>query len=298
MEWFLFSGREGFCNYYSTAAALLLRSVGIPARLVVGYAEGEHTNGANDYLVRISDSHSWVEAYFNGIGWIILEPTPSQPSISFADPTQTSEEISRQESLYLQPPESDSENLRAFSRLNEKFAVESYVTEQTNGFSRNIYLGLFIMTALGILATVVVYATIFRQSSISAPLIIEKTFKVKKKVPGWIRRWENFEQQLPAVKNYFRLRALARLVLEEDPKTLTPSELFEHLFNKINYPNPSKFSDAYQHAIYAKVTQDEIDLSADDYNKIVRLIFNQWVKRRIIYLMFRLNLGRFENLSS
>jgi hypothetical protein len=81
VDWFLFDLKQGFCNYYATAEVVLLRSLGIPARLAVGYAEGEALEVTPAYMVRQRDSHAWPEVYFPGIGWVEFEPTVSQPDI-------------------------------------------------------------------------------------------------------------------------------------------------------------------------------------------------------------------------
>jgi len=78
IEWFLFDEQTGFCNYYATAQVLMLRSLGIPARFVVGYAEGEYDPQTQSYTVRKQDSHAWPEVYFLGYGWIPFEPTTNQ----------------------------------------------------------------------------------------------------------------------------------------------------------------------------------------------------------------------------
>ena len=80
LDWFLFDSRKGFCNYYATAEVILLRSVGIPARLVVGFAQGEF-DPPNHYMVRQGDAHAWPEVYFPGNGWVEFEPTTSQPPL-------------------------------------------------------------------------------------------------------------------------------------------------------------------------------------------------------------------------
>ncbi len=80
MEWFLFTSKEGFCNYYATAEVLMLRSIGIPARLAVGFAEGEKEN-PDRRIVRQRDAHAWPEVYFPGIGWVEFEPTTSLSAI-------------------------------------------------------------------------------------------------------------------------------------------------------------------------------------------------------------------------
>ena len=79
LEWFLFDLKKGFCNYYATAEVIMLRSVGVPARLTVGFAEGELQEDNKTYLVRKDDSHAWPEVYFPALGWIEFEPTVSQP---------------------------------------------------------------------------------------------------------------------------------------------------------------------------------------------------------------------------
>lgn len=71
----LFTTKEGYCNYYASAMAIMLRSQGIPARVVAGYASGQFIEDANVYRVRASDAHTWVEAYFPRYGWVQFEPT-------------------------------------------------------------------------------------------------------------------------------------------------------------------------------------------------------------------------------
>ncbi|MGD0879143.1 MAG: transglutaminase-like domain-containing protein, partial [Anaerolineales bacterium] len=77
LDWFLFDSKKGFCNYYATAEVILLRSVGIPARMVVGFAQGEFSS-PNLYVVRAQDKHAWPEVYFPGLGWVEFEPTSNQ----------------------------------------------------------------------------------------------------------------------------------------------------------------------------------------------------------------------------
>lgn len=83
LEWFLFEQRAGFCNYYASAEVLMLRSLGVPSRLAVGYAEGTWVPEAEAYVVLGKDSHAWPEVYFPRIGWVQFEPTVSQPLITF-----------------------------------------------------------------------------------------------------------------------------------------------------------------------------------------------------------------------
>ena len=84
VEWFLFNGKQGFCIYFASAEVILLRSIGIPARLAVGYSQGLRREDGSIYEVRDMDNHAWPEIFFNEIGWIIFEPTPSQPFIDYS----------------------------------------------------------------------------------------------------------------------------------------------------------------------------------------------------------------------
>jgi transglutaminase-like putative cysteine protease len=81
VDYFLFDSRQGYCEYYSTAMVVLLRSLGIPAREAVGLFSGEFDQEQNGYLYRESNAHAWPEAYFPGYGWIRFEPTSARPAI-------------------------------------------------------------------------------------------------------------------------------------------------------------------------------------------------------------------------
>ncbi len=73
---FLFTRKEGHCEYFATAMAMMLRSEGIPSRLVNGFAGGLRIPLSGTRLLRSADAHSWVEAYVPGYGWLEFDPTP------------------------------------------------------------------------------------------------------------------------------------------------------------------------------------------------------------------------------
>ncbi len=77
-EEFLLNMDQGYCVYYATTMVMMLRSQGVPARYAVGYLPGTET-AENTYTVRGLDSHAWVEVYFPGQGWVVFDPTPSDP---------------------------------------------------------------------------------------------------------------------------------------------------------------------------------------------------------------------------
>lgn len=76
VDWFLFEQRSGFCEMYASALVVMLRSVGIPARLVAGYASGQYNPITGYFEVRARDAHAWADVYFPGYGWLAFDPTP------------------------------------------------------------------------------------------------------------------------------------------------------------------------------------------------------------------------------
>lgn len=72
---FLLDRRAAHCEYFGSAAVILLRSVGVPSRYVVGYLAHE-SDGPNQTVVRQRDAHAWAEAWIEGAGWVSLDATP------------------------------------------------------------------------------------------------------------------------------------------------------------------------------------------------------------------------------
>ncbi len=85
VDYFLFDLKEDFCEYFASAMTVMLREMGVPARLVEGYTTGTLDPANGKYVVKELDAHAWVEAYFPGYGWIEFEPTPSQAPILRTD---------------------------------------------------------------------------------------------------------------------------------------------------------------------------------------------------------------------
>ena len=76
LPYFLFERRAGHCEYFASAMTVMLRTLGIPARYATGFLPGEYNDVGSDYIIRASDAHAWVEAYFPEYGWITFDPTP------------------------------------------------------------------------------------------------------------------------------------------------------------------------------------------------------------------------------
>ena len=111
VDYVLFERQRGYCEYYASAMAVMLRSVGVPARVVTGYYPGDWDAEQGGYLYLQKNAHAWVEVFFPGYGWIPFEPTASrslmeQPSAS-VEPTATEST----QSVTPEPTETAAENL-------------------------------------------------------------------------------------------------------------------------------------------------------------------------------------------
>jgi transglutaminase-like putative cysteine protease len=78
VDFLLFESQQSYCSGYATTMAVMARSLGIPARLAVGYGEGEYDPERSVFRVRENNAHSWPEIYFPGYGWVEFEPTASE----------------------------------------------------------------------------------------------------------------------------------------------------------------------------------------------------------------------------
>ena len=76
IDYFLFTSHRGYCEFFATAMGDMLRSLGIPTRLVNGYGPGTFDSTLPGWVVRSFDAHTWVESFFPTYGWIPFEPTP------------------------------------------------------------------------------------------------------------------------------------------------------------------------------------------------------------------------------
>jgi TgpA N-terminal domain/Transglutaminase-like superfamily len=87
MEFFLFHSKAGYCEQFAGTMAVMLRILGIPARVAVGFTPGHSTPEKNTYEVTTDDAHAWVEVLFPKYGWLMFEPTPTRrnPATSLFD---------------------------------------------------------------------------------------------------------------------------------------------------------------------------------------------------------------------
>ena len=154
IEYFLFDLRRGYFDYHASAMVVMLRSLGVPSRLAVGYAlrADQKSAATNEYNVAENSAFAWPEVYFPGFGWVEFSPTPGLPTISRggteADPLATGNEVpAPQPGLGLE-------------NLEEQFPDLGGGEEAVAGVSSSTNYGRWIVFGLGgTLAVVVVLAT-------------------------------------------------------------------------------------------------------------------------------------------
>jgi hypothetical protein len=86
---FLFVSHRGFCEQYASAAVVMLRSTGIPARLVTGYSQGDLTSAPGQRVMRGTDAHAWIQVWYPGVGWVNSDPTAAAVLSPAAAPSAT-----------------------------------------------------------------------------------------------------------------------------------------------------------------------------------------------------------------
>lgn len=194
IEYFLFDAKQGFCNYYATTEVLMLRAVGIPARLAVGYAQGEPNIQKSIYTVRERDLHAWPEVYFAGYGWIEFEPTGNQ------DPLERPFE--REER---QPVASAPSNPIPQAPLLEDLIPTVEPSEPTLVEATGPSLPRWVITLSGIILFILLVVFLKRRLAPNTPVAALLKNGIDRSgfnLPAWMMRWIIFGT-LPPIERYF-----------------------------------------------------------------------------------------------
>ena len=233
LEWFLFNGREGFCNYFASAEIMMLRSLGIPSRMVVGYAQGEHLKDKNIYQVKKKDSHSWVEVFFPEYGWIIFEPTPSQPRILYKNEPIPDYEIENQENQ----PIKETEDTQNFHQLDDFDKINDLLNERAT--DKKATWKYLLWTLPFFMLFLIIFSghqlIILRRRPVLIPIAIQRILcEREKKVPKWIKNWADYEQLSILEKNFQVLKYISIALGISKDSIQTPKEFLLELFSVID----------------------------------------------------------------
>lgn len=165
IEYFLGNSRQGYCMHYASAAVMLLREMGVPARYASGYVvwNDGFTENENGYEVTIHDNnaHAWAEIYLNGIGWVPVEVTKGYQNSTTADNMEEVEPESETESQNLQSPENSQDTQETQeSQIENSEENQSSQTPGTGNAGKE-QGGSKLSSVLGKILLVVILAAVF-----------------------------------------------------------------------------------------------------------------------------------------
>jgi len=232
IAWFLFEEKRGFCNYYATAEVLMLRAVGIPARIAVGYAEGEQDPLNDSFTIRKRDSHAWPEVYFNDYGWVVFEPTVSQPAYILPAGLESAADYTRSEGQQDIPllddlPEMEEDLPGALPEDNVGGLEETDGGRFFRVNSTRLIWGMIIafLMVLALTILILVRPSFFKVDIKPLPVLLEEALIERgKNVPGWLRRWRYLAQMSSAEKAYHQLGQSIRIMGRSLNPAETPTE--------------------------------------------------------------------------
>lgn len=263
IEWFLFTHKAGFCNYYATSEVLMLRSVGIPARMVVGFAEGEvDEEKDNLYHVRMNDYHAWPEVYFPEIGWVPFEPTASQPVHSLRLGLAEESGSPTENDAGLAPNERDLTNRDPFAGLEED---PSWNLDGETAVPQGRLHPAWIISGVVLVLAAAAYAWwrippgMLKPVSV-LPDILDRQFQRRGFVtPGWIKHWAELGQLSPIERMFNGVSMMMLLFGERGNRGDTAAEqivvLSKHLSDEAA-ETAAEFQLIYEKALFSPYPVD------------------------------------------
>ena len=219
LDWFLFTLKSGFCNYYASADVMMLRSIGIPARLAVGYAQGQATPDGF-YVVHERDAHAWPEVYFPGIGWVDFEPTASQPDIARASG------FTRQGTA--QPP-ANGKGVNPPSRRPQD------IQNDQNGNTIAMYPSIPVWVIISIILLSVAGGVVWlldpkRPLGRRLPQLVGGLYQHSGTgLPNWLDRWERWSESQPVERSFHAINQSLAWLGKPQPAHVTAAERAELL---------------------------------------------------------------------
>lgn len=192
---FLFENKAGFCGHYASSVAMMMRSVGIPARLVSGYLGGEYNVDKGYYSIRQYDAHAWLEYYVPNEGWVMLDPTawvsPERLLGSLSQHSELSEELKDNFGVSLL----GLSDIQVFNWLRVKFEefdyqwtrwVLNFDDQKQSSFLKALFgkNAQFIAGVIAIVSLVIIFALLFlfiqRNKKTKLPKVVEQLQSLKK----------------------------------------------------------------------------------------------------------------------
>lgn len=232
LEWILFDLKKGYCVYYATSEVLMLRSLGIPARMAVGFAQGERIVSENllgeeraedegitatSYLVRKLNAHAWPEVYFPNIGWVEFEPTGNQSPLERPlppiDPGDLSGAVPNRNF-----PQED-------SLLEDDQTPADEQPDQTTTPDLSFLPTLYLILSVGVIALLAFFLNRRYPFSRHIPALVRATIERSgMKAPNWVLHWEYWSGMSPIEKAFESINFGLHTLKNPVPLHSTPME--------------------------------------------------------------------------
>ncbi|MGH2582862.1 MAG: transglutaminase-like domain-containing protein [Anaerolineales bacterium] len=235
IDWFLFVQKQGFCNYYASAEVMLLRVLGIPARLAVGYSQGEQSSqnllleseflggeileerltGELFYTVRQRDAHAWPEVYFPGIGWVEFEPTGNQQEL--VRPISRDAILAQNSQATL--AETPQEELAALTDEEQLAIAEELSAIEANSLQQRLFQGALFFGIVALFGVTVFWRQYRLRGGPTIPVLLERGLaRLDIQPPEALRNWARLSQLSPLTRAYMQINeSLRQLGLRPRP---------------------------------------------------------------------------------
>lgn len=210
VEYFIFHEKAGFCTYFASAMAVMLRVVDVPARVAIGYLPGDPGENPGEYLLKDKFYHAWVQVWFDGYGWVDIEATPSGQSNSSGEVLHESPIVSAIDTDQLPPWEIWYQQF-LYPSFTPSAVKETTPTPAPAGppgplaFSDELGLALMVIGIMALIALVLMIPVLFARSAFNR----------------WV--WGVDRADL-AARTYLRMGKLAALVQLGPVPSQTPAE--------------------------------------------------------------------------
>lgn len=250
--WVLFDHRKGFCMYSASAEVLMLRTLGIPARMAVGFAEGTYDEERDRYTVARMDAHAWPEVYFPQIGWIEFEPTGNQQPLDRPLAPRDESDINQANAIPANNgPQAEAQNGNTSDSFNPSLDQSGEVPT-TQSITQSTRLFPLILLLLCI-ALAVILSKRYALAERLPVYLVKRYDKNGTLPPGWIAYWAYWAQLLPIEKNYQTINLCLHWLGIKQPSHNTPKERAATLTRvipsaKLDIQN---LSAEYQNAVFA-----------------------------------------------
>lgn len=232
VEWVLFEHKQAFCNYYASAEVLMLRSLGIPARWVIGYAQGFLDEEDDLYWVRDLDRHAWPEVFFPGIGWVEFEPTALQA------PIERPSGSNAEDRTPLPQPNPDQ------PQLLDEFEDATRFDENQASSPANLQTTPLVSATLIIMGVLIAGIVVFLVAANgrrrrwfpeqSFPVFLESNLRKRGwRIPRWLHLWSYYTQLSPIQRSFYSIHWLCRLLKIPISPAQTPAEQIHILMKNL-----------------------------------------------------------------